>query len=578
MPGKRKEHWKTKIGVIMAVAGSAIGLGNFLRFPGMAAQFGGGAFMIAYFCAFLLIGLPICWVEWSMGRRAGRHGMHGVPFMLVAITRKPIMRYVGIFMLLIPSAIYIYYINIEAWCLGYAANFATDTISLTNATEAGHFFAHFVGLSGDGSALGLGLSKCGVYLLICVVLNFFLLFRGISRGIEKFCLVATPALFVIALIVLIRVLTIGTPDPASPYNSITNGLGYMWNPDKVVLEQTVDDGSTYTQIEELVGDAAIAEASARATADPNLRLRTINMWEQLCNPQMWMSAAAQIFFSLSIGFCLIFTYASYLHKKADVVLGALSAASANEFAEIGFGGLLSIPAGVAFLGVAGVAGTGTFGLGFNVLPIVFSQMPGGAFFGFLFFTLLFIAAVTSSISMLQPLLSYVEETMTITRRQSVGMLGMITTLGAIFVAYFSDGLVAIDTLDFWFGTFMIFLMATVQMIVFAWMVGVDTIWAEMRRGASFMPNRIFRIVIKWISPLFLIVVGLMWVYFELLNLDGGEPSSYVKNLFIKPNSVAVMSVLFMILMGVFLAMILKPKKHFIRLAIRSKRIEKEDAA
>ena len=573
------EHWKTRMGVIMAVAGSAIGLGNFLRFPGLAAQYGSGAFMIAYFSSFVLLGLPICWVEWAMGRHAGRHGLHGIPGMLVAITGRPAMRHLGVFMLLAPLGIYLYYINIEAWCLGYAANFATGALHFTQTSDAGNFFAGFVGAKGDGSALGIGIGKMGIYLAACFFINFWLLYKGISKGIEKFCLYATPALFVIALVVLARVLTLGTPNAALPENNINNGLGYMWNPDKVVLEHSVatPQGATrWVTATELVGAAPIDAAKAKAAADPNYRVRTISMWRQLCNPQMWMSAASQIFFSLSVGFCLILCYASYLRKTDDVVLSALSAASANEFAEVGLGGMLTIPAGFAFLGVAGVAGAGTFGLGFNVLPMVFSMMPGGSFFGFLFFILLFIAAITSSISMLQPALAYIEEVMPVTRRQSVAVLCAVTTLGSLFVAYFSGGLKAMDTLDFWFGTFLIFLLATIQMVIFAWGIGVDTIFKEMEFGASFMPPRIFRFIIKYVSPLFLITVGGLWVYYELLNLDGGEPSPYIVNLFIKPDSVAVMSILFMGLMALFLTMLLKPRDYYRQVAKRARELGKAE--
>jgi SNF family Na+-dependent transporter len=572
-----REHWNTRLGVILAVAGSAIGLGNFLRFPGLAAQYGGGAFMIAYFCAFLLLGLPICWVEWTMGRRAGRHGLHGIPFMLVALTKMPKTRFVGVFMLLVPIAIYIYYINIEAWCLGYAVNFACGGIDFAQSSDARGFFANFVGLSGDGSALGIGLAKSGLYLGVCIYLNFLLLYKGISRGIEKFCLYATPALFVIALVVLARVLTLGTPNPALPQRSIANGLGYMWNPDKVVVEtRSAEDPSEWVVQTEILGADSIAKVRSGARKDPEVRVSTISMWRQLQNPEMWMRAAAQIFFSLSVGFCLILTYASYLRRSDDVVLSALSATSANEFAEVGLGGMITIPAGYAFLGVVGVAGAGTFGLGFSVLPMVFSMMPGGAFFGALFFSLLFIAAVTSSISMLQPALAYVEEAMPLTRRQSVGILCTLTTLGAMFVAYFSDGLKAMDTLDFWFGTFMIFVLATIQMVIFSWITGVDTIFREMKYGASFLPPRIFRFVIRWVSPLFLIVVGGLWGYYDLFNLGGGKPSSYVRDLFIRPDSVAVMTVLFVLLMAFLLTMILPPRAHFEKLSCKAAEVERKE--
>lgn len=571
------EHWNTKLGVILAVAGSAIGLGNFLRFPGLAAKYGSGAFMIAYFVSFLLLGLPMAWVEWTMGRRAGRHGLHGAPFMFVALTGMPWTRYVGILQLLVPLGIYFYYINIEAWCLGYAANFASGTIHFTGPADAGLFFAQMTGLGGNGTALGTALGNAGMFLGVCVVINLYLLYKGISKGIEKFCLYATPALFVIALVVLARVLTLGTPDHSRPDNNILNGLGYMWNPQKVVIERqtpTPAGAQLWVAEKEIIGEHAIATATATTANDPERRVRTITMWEQLGNPLMWMSAASQVFLSLSIGFGLIFCYASYLRRSYDVVLGTLAATSANEFAEIAMGGMLSIPAGFAFLGVAGVAGAGTFGLGFNVLPMVFSLMPGGSVFGMLFFILLFIAAVTSSISIIQPILAYFEETMSITRRQAVAILSTITTLGGIFVAYFSSDLKAVDTLDFWMGTFSIFVLATIQMVLFAWVIGVDTIFKEMKLGASMMPHPIFQKIIKYVTPLFLISVGGLWIYYELLNLDGGTESTYVSDLFIERNGVAMGCVLFMVLSAIFLVMILRPKSHFVHLAKRAKELER----
>lgn len=178
--------------------------------------------------------------------------------------------------------------------------------------------------------------------------------------------------------------------------------------------------------------------------------------------------------------------------------------------------------------------------------------------------------------MLQPALAYVEEAMPLTRRQSVGILCTITTLGAMFVAYFSDGLKAMDTLDFWFGTFLIFVLATIQMVIFSWMTGVDTIFKEMKDGASFLPPRIFRFVIKWMSPLFLILVGGLWVYYDLFNFDGGEPSSYVRDLFINPNGVAVMTVLFMLLTAFFLTMILPQRSHFEKLARKAAEVERQE--
>jgi len=108
--GGGKEAWGTRVGVILAVTGSAVGLGNFLRFPGLAAQYEGGAFMIPYFTALLLLGLPICWVEWALGRYGGARGFNSSPGIYRAVWKNKAAPYAGVLAMVIPVVIYMYYI------------------------------------------------------------------------------------------------------------------------------------------------------------------------------------------------------------------------------------------------------------------------------------------------------------------------------------------------------------------------------------------------------------------------------------------------------------------------------------
>ncbi len=566
-----KEGWSSRLGVILAVSGSAVGLGNFLRFPGQAAQYGGGAFMIAYFVSLVIIGLPICWAEWTMGRYAGQKGFHSAAGAFHVCLKHRLAKYFGVIGVTVPVVIYMYYVVIESWCLGYAVNFLFGNIDFAAPADASAFFGAFIGISADGSAWGLGLDHVGGFLIAVFVLNFVLIYRGVSKGIEWFCTYAMPALVVLALIILIRVMTLGTPDPAIPDNNVNSGLGFMWNPVKVMLSERTADGQ-WVDVRELLGTAALSQAQTSAAANPDtVRVRSVGVLEQLRKPQLWLAAAGQIFFSLSVGFGVILTYASYLSKRDDVVLSGLSATSANEFCEVGLGGLITLPAGVAFLGVAGVVGQGTFGLGFNVLPMVFSQMPFGAVFGFLFFFLLFLAAVTSSLSMLQPGIAFVEEVLHIGRKQSVAMLGLITAGGSGFVVYFSKDLKALDTLDFWVGTFLIFLLASAQILAFSWGMGVDRGLNEARVGSAIAIPRIFRPIMLWICPLFLLSVFLLWVVENLFgfNLAGGPPemSSYIRDLIVEPNPVAWFSVTLVVVFGLFSGLLIarasayKPKNE-----------------
>lgn len=563
-----KESWNSRLGVILAVAGSAVGLGNFLRFPGQVAEFGGGAFMLAYFISFLLIGLPICWAEWTMGREGGSMGFNSAPSILAALTKRPGLRYLGAIAVIIPVIIYMYYVLIESWCLAYAINYLFGDMRFKDSSEASSFFVNLIGATKDGSALLFDLKHIGVYFFVVFILNFVLIWRGLSKGIELFCKFAMPTLLLVALIILLRVLTLGTPDANHPDRNIATGLGYMWNPTKQVVE--IKDAAGEWSIEREVVDTSNLEIAIKETnADENKRMRTITTLEQLSAPNLWLAAAGQIFFSLSVGFGVIITYSSYLSKEDDVVLSGLAAASANEFCEVAIGGLVSIPAAVAFFGVSGLAGIGlsTFDIGFKALPMVFAQMPGGMLFGFLFFFLLFLAAVTSSLSMLQPGIAFLEESLKINRRQSVAILGCITAMGATFVLYFSADVKALDTIDFWITNLLMVVLATAQIIIFSWVIGVDKGFELAHRGSAIRIPKFLKFTMRYITPLLLIAILSCWFYQSVLGysfdpMKERSYSAYITDLFIEPNTVAWMSVSLIILTGIFITLNLLPASHF----------------
>jgi NSS family neurotransmitter:Na+ symporter len=567
---QNKEAWGSRLGVIMAVAGSAVGLGNFLRFPGLAAQYGGGAFMLAYAISFLIIGLPIGWAEWAMGRYAGSRGYNSCPGAFAAILQKPWAKYIGIIGVIIPVVIYMYYVFIESWCLGYAVKFWTGQVHLTTADETVAMFKAMSGQAADGSSLVFSWDAALPWLMIVFVFNFYLIYRGLSGGIEKMCNYGMPLLIVLALVILARVMTLGAPDAAKPHDNVYNGLGYMWNPSKVQVVPTAPDSTIKPR--DVVGAAAIAEAEKEVAASNGaLTIKTISPWSQLLNPALWLAAAGQIFFSLSVGFGVIIVYASYLTKKDDVVLSGLTASSANEFCEVALGGLITVPAAVAFLGLASVAGQGTFGLGFTVLPLVFAKMPFGAFFGGAFFFMLFLAAITSSISMLQPGIAFLEESLNVGRKVSVALLGLITTFGAGFVVYFTAGLKALDTLDFWIGTLMLFVLATVQIIVFGWHWGIERGFKEMHQGAAIRVPGFFRPIIRYVCPAFLLFIFAMWLMKEIFGFDlttfkKGDVSSYVTDLVggAKSSLPAQLSIAMAAAVFVFFALITSRSRAFKR--------------
>ncbi len=563
-----KDSWGSRLGVILAVAGSAVGLGNFIRFPGQAAQFGGGGFMIAYAISFLIIGLPICWAEWTMGRYAGQRGYNSAAGVFHCLVPWRGSKYVGVLGAIIPLVIFMYYVVIEAWTLGYTVRFVRAIfdpgLRFTKIEESQAFFSSFVGAGADGAALRWSLDSLLPWLILAFAINLVLIYRGISAGIEKVCRIGMPILMVLALVVLARVLTLGTPDPAKPDQNVSTGLGYMWNPGKTLV---VDEaGKTIAEVVDADPARQHERAMAIAAATPNSRVEERTVLHQLADPNLWLAAAGQIFFSLSVGFGVILVYASYMGPRDDLVLSGLTASATNEFCEVALGGLITLPAAVAFLGVAGVAGQGTFGLGFNVLPMVFSAMPAGSFFGAVFFFVLFIAAVTSSLSMLQPGIALLEEALGIGRKGSVGLLGTLTALGTGFVCWFTKDLKALDTLDFWVGTFLIFTLATIQIILFGWAFGIEQGWEELHRGAAFRVPRFFRVVFRYVCPAFLLAIFGMWI---LKNVVGWDPisgraaaSPYVADLVERGNPVAWLSVILVVIVASGLAFTIASSKRY----------------
>jgi neurotransmitter:Na+ symporter, NSS family len=456
-PSSGGDQWASRLGVILAVAGSAVGLGNFLRFPGQAAQNGAGAFMLPYFISLLVLGIPLCWAEWTMGRYGGTHGFNSAPGIYSVVWRHKLARYLGAFALLIPLVIYMYYVVIEAWCLGYAVSYLTGNMNLGSEPDKyTEHYRNFVGATKDGFLTDGGNNQLIVVLVLVIAVNFICIYRGLSAGIEKFCKVAMPIMALCAVCVLVRVLTLP---------GIEAGLAKMWNPNP----------------------------------------------DELWDPATWLAASGQIFFSLSVGFGIIINYSSYLKKEDDVALSGLTASSVNEFFEVGFGGMITLPAAFIFLGLAATT-QGTFGLGFIALPNVFAVMPGGQIFGFLWFFMLFLAAITSSLSMLQPVIAFFEEGLGLKRHASVAFLGLVSALGTLFVVYFSENNVALDTFDFWVGTLFIFLLALVQAVLYGWALGVERGEQELNRGAQLRVPRFVQFILKYVTPVYLLAIFAGFIY------------------------------------------------------------------
>jgi SNF family Na+-dependent transporter len=383
---------------------------------------------------------------------------------------------------LIPLAVSFYYVFIESWTVGYFLKYLTGGIGIDRAqpiaqqtATAVTFYTSFTGANQDG-ILFTGDSHFTLFCwVITFAVNIYFVYRGLSKGIEKFCSYAMPAMAICALIVLIRTLTLGTPDPNVPEQSVLNGLGYMWNPD----------------------------------------------FSKLGNFQTWLAAAGQIFFSISVGFGIIINYSSYMKPKDDVVLSGLTSTATNELFEVGFGGMITLTASVVFLGIAGTTAavsTGSFGLGFTTLPVVFAHMGAiGNVMGAIWFFMLFLAAITSSLSMYQPAVAFLKEATGMAHGKATTLMVLLGTIGSALTIWFTQNGTFWNTLDFWVGTFLIFVTAAVEIILFSWVFGIERGWREAHYGSAIRIPPIFKFVMKWVAPLYLLVV---FVGFAIQNLPG----------------------------------------------------------
>ncbi len=488
-PGKQpREAWGSKLGVILAVAGSAVGLGNFLRFPVKAAQNGGGAFMIPYFISFLLLGLPLMWVEWTTGRFGGGFERSTAPGIFETLWRKNrFIKYFGVIGIFGPSVIYVYYVYIESWLLGYSIFALTGRYAAcTDQASMAGFLQAYQGLTQNEHFSSV--STAYLFFLITFGVNIAILCIGLRGGIERVCKLGLLVLFAFAVVILIRVLTLGTPDPSRPEWSVGNGFGFLWNP----------------------------------------------QWAKLKEAKVWLAAAGQIFFTLSVGFGVILTYASYLRKRDDVALSGLTASTANEFAEVILGGSIVIPAAFAFFGTEGtmeIAKGGAFNLGFVTMPLVLQQVAFGQFFAFAWFFLLFIAGVTSSISLAMPAIVFLQDEFHLDRK-TASILFAVVTFNLCQVVIFFNGQGALDEMDFWGGTFCVVLFAMIEVILFAWVFGMDKAWNELHSGSDIRIPRVYRFIIKYVTPAFLLLILGSWIVQEgwptlLLHNTPGEKVPFV---------------------------------------------------
>lgn len=452
-----QESWGSRVGLILAMAGNAVGLGNFLRFPVQAIQNGGGSFVIPYLVCFLLMGIPLLYIEWAIGRFGGRHGHHSTPFILGSIDRRSFWKYIGVFGIFTNITVAAYYCYLESWTLSYIWHSLMGSFSGQTQEQVAQFFGDYVSLTSFEPIF---------FWIVCLILNTWILSKGLSGGVEKVAKIGMPLLIVFGVVLAVIGITLKAGENGA-INDGTVGLNYLWTPD----------------------------------------------FSSIWSPKVWLAAAGQIFFTLSVGMGSIQCYASYLRKNDDIALNAMSAGWMNEFVEVVLGSAIIIPISIGYLGIDKVVEmttTGGLGLGFKTLPYLFQQWgPTMALLaGVMWFGLLFFAGITSSLAMGTPCMGFMQDEFRWGRERSAWAFGVVIfLLGLPTVLFFNQGV--FDEFDYWAGTVSLVVFALVETILFAWVFDIERGWQEITRGSDIKVPIIMKFVIKYVTPLFLGFVFVM---------------------------------------------------------------------
>lgn len=453
-PTENRAQWASKIGFIMAAAGSAVGLGNIWRFPYLTGENGGAAFVLIYLFCVVLVSVPMLINEIALGRLTGKNPVGAVQAMGGS---KIWQMMVGVLPLLVTFVVLSYYSTIAGWTVGYIFN-SLFSIKIT--------FSEFI--ANPAIVIPLGAAV--------ILMTAFIVLAGVSGGIEKASKILMPLLFILLIIVIIRSVTL----PGAG-----KGIEYYLVPD-------------FSKI----------------------------------NGRVILAALTQSFFSLGVGWGMMITYGSYLPKTQNIVSSSLWVGIMDTSVAL-LAGLMVFPAVFAFNQSPAEGAT----LVFNVLANIFQEMPLGNIAGALFFLLLFFAAITSTISMLEAPSAYFMDQKKWNRKRaawtvaivafifgipsalSTGAVASLSTMQVDFFGVVKTGFM--DIFDYLFGSLFMMLVVLSTCLFTGWFVKTDLLVDEIEHGLPGFKTRkimgvtgsqLWKFMVRFVCPL---IIGIV-----ILNMIG----------------------------------------------------------
>ena len=436
---KTKSGFSSKIGFVLAAAGSATGLGNIWRFPYLAAQYGGGIFLLVYIILAVTFGFSLMITEISIGRKTGK----SVIGAYADIDKR--FSPLGLIAASVPSIIFPYYSVIGGWVLKYLMVFITG--QNTAAADNGDYFNSFIGSPGEPT----------LYLAIYMGLTAAVVMLGVEKGIEKVSKVLMPVLVAMSIAIAVYVLTI---------DGAMEGFIYYIKPDFA-----------------------------------NFSIKTV------------IAAMGQLFYSMSLSMGIMITYGSYMRKE-DNLEGSVRQIEIFDTAIAFLAGMMIVPAVFAFSGGDKSALNAGPSLMFITLPNVFESMSAGRIIGIVFFVLVALAALTSSISLMETIVSIIMEKFRLKRIPACLVvivfsfaIAMLSVLGySTWSEVTVFGKQFLDFFDFLSNNIIMPIVALLTCILIGYVAKTSYVEDEVQLNAEFKSINLFRIMIKYVSPVFMLII------------------------------------------------------------------------
>ena len=448
---EKRASFSGGMGFVLAAAGSAVGLGNLWRFPYLAAQYGGGIFILVYILLALTFGFTLLMTEIAIGRKTGKSAI------LAYSMLDKRFGFLGYLAGIVPVIILPYYCVIGGWVLKYGMVYLTGQ---GKAAAADTYFTSYIGESWTPLA----------YFAIYLALTAIVILAGVQKGIERLSKFLMPVLILIIVVIIGYELQI---------DGALEGVKYYLLPDF-----------------------------------GKLSIKTI------------CAAMGQLFYSISLAMGIMISYGSYVKKDVDLTKSVNHIEIFDTVIAI-LAGMMIVPVVYVFSGEAGLESGGA-GLMFMTLPKVFEQMQGGQVIGLLFFILVLLAAVTSSVSVMEAITSMMLDRFRISRRRATLIVFLVSLILGIPSSLGNGVWSHITILNMDFLTFFDFISNSIIMpivalctcILIGWVVKTKTIEDEVtRNGEVFKRQGIYRVMIKYIAPIFLVTILVFYTLAQFGVID-----------------------------------------------------------